>query len=199
MTDISQDKSHIRTDMRSRLAEVTDEHRHSASVQACTRLIAMDEFRNAHTIMLYMPLASEIDVTTTALRCFQLGKTMCVPRMDWKRKDMIAVEVKELDDRFMDVDEHGIRTPRFGQPVLPSLIDLVVAPGLAFDTKGHRLGRGGGYYDRFLASHPKRSILIGICFDFQIIEHVPTESLDVPLDVVVSDRRTAHTRPLRSA
>lgn len=199
MNDISKDKTAIRQAMRAELSEVSDQQRHEASAEACSRLTALEEFRQARTIMLYMPLAMEIDVTAAALRCFQLGKTVCVPKVDWERCDMIAVEVNEFDDHFMDMDEHGIRTPRFGQPVLPLLINLIVAPGLAFDANGRRLGRGGGYYDRFLTRLHARAIKIGIGFDFQIIEAVPIEAQDIALDVVVTDRRVTHARPLRSA
>lgn len=199
MSDISDDKTAQRQEMRAKLSEVSDQQRHEASAEACSRLTALEEFRQAATIMLYMPLALEIDVTAIALRCFQLGKTVCVPKVDWERCDMIAVEVNEFDDRFMDMDEHGIRTPRFGQPVLPSLINLIVAPGLAFDANGRRLGRGGGYYDRFLTRLHARAVRIGIGFDFQIIDSVPIESQDITLDIVVTDRRVTHARPLRSA
>jgi 5-formyltetrahydrofolate cyclo-ligase len=199
MSASKKNKSVLRQDMRARLADNTVERLREASIAACARVIALDAFRTARIVMLYMPLASEIDVTPVALRCFQLAKTVCVPRVDWQRKDMIAIEVNELDDRVMDVDEHGIRVPRQGQPVLPSMIDLVVAPGLAFDTRGHRLGRGGGFYDRFLARMRESACRVGVAFDFQVVDAVPAELQDASVDIVVTDRRVTTTRPLRSA
>ena len=72
MSEIDRDKSDIRTDMRAQLAGLSDDERHKASTRACDNLIAMDEFQRSATVMLYMPLATEIDVTPIALRCFQL-------------------------------------------------------------------------------------------------------------------------------
>ncbi|MCZ6836242.1 MAG: 5-formyltetrahydrofolate cyclo-ligase [Planctomycetota bacterium] len=197
MCDATQNKKTIRSEMRSMLADFSDEVRLEASNLACNKLIGLDEFKDARVVLLYMPLVTEIDVTAIALRCFQMGKTVCVPKVDWQRKDMIGIEVNELDDNCMDVDDHGIRTPRQGQPVLPMQIDLVVVPGLAFDTKGHRLGRGGGFYDRYLARTRRGSIRMGICFDQQIVESVPIEPQDLPMDIVISDRRVSHAIPMR--
>ena len=125
---------------------MTDDERHRASLAACERLTKLDAFQPAAVVMLYMPLAGEVDLTPVAIRCFQSGRTVCVPKVDWKRRDMSAVEVTAFDDHVMDTDEHGLRAPRDSRPILPSVIDLVVVPGLAFDTHGHRLGRGGGEY-----------------------------------------------------
>ncbi len=149
--------------------------------------------------MLYMPLASEIDVTAIALRCFQTNCNVCVPKVNWQRRDMIAVEVNSIDDRNMDTDEHGIRTPKECRPIPPSMIDLIVTPGLAFDARGHRLGRGGGFYDRFLVRVRNSAVRVGIAFDFQIIDEVPVDEQDASVDIIVTDRRVAHARPLRPA
>ncbi|MCH7604023.1 MAG: 5-formyltetrahydrofolate cyclo-ligase, partial [Planctomycetes bacterium] len=146
-----------------------------------------------------MPLATEVDVTPIALKCFQLGKTVCVPKVDWKRLDMIAVEVNAIDDRVMDIDEHGIRTPKQGQPIPPSMLDLIVAPGLAFDSHGRRLGRGGGFYDRFLARTRDSAVLVGIAFDGQIIDDIPSQDHDVMVDIVITERRITNAKPLRPA
>ncbi len=183
--------------MRARLATLTPKQRHDASTAACCRLMKLDEFRHAAVVMLYMPLADEVDLTPVAIRCFQSGKTVCVPKVDWKRQDMIAVEVTSFDDHVMDTDEHGLRVPRDGRPVPPSLLDLVVVPGVAFDTHGNRLGRGGGYYDRFLARLRRSATTAGLAFDQQIIDLVPANDRDVKVAIVVTDRRATHARSTR--
>ncbi len=182
-------KREHRSRMRAVLAAMTDEERRRASARACSRLINLEAFRGAGVVMLYMPLASEVDTTPIAIRCFETAKTVCVPKVDWKRRDMHAIEVRSFDDHFMETDEHGLRTPRDGQPLPPVAIDLVVVPALAFDTTGNRLGRGGGYYDRFLSRLRRAATTVGLAFDAQIVDELPIDERDVRVDVVVTDRR----------
>jgi 5-formyltetrahydrofolate cyclo-ligase len=201
--DVMSDPSHearadVRVRMRAKLAAMSDEERHEASNLACTRLVNLEAFKHASVILLYMPLALEVDTTPAAIRCFQRGKTVCVPRVDWNRKDMNAVEVTTFDDHFMETDEHGLRSPRGGRLLVPASIDLAIVPGLAFDTHGNRVGRGGGYYDRFLSRLRRSATSLGLAFDAQIIDEAPVSERHVRLDGVVTDRRVSHVRRSRS-
>jgi 5-formyltetrahydrofolate cyclo-ligase len=193
----STSKSELRKTIRARLQAMTDEQRHASSLAACSRLLSLEAFVHASSVMLYMPLAMEVDVTPVAIRCFQSQRTVCVPRVDWDRRDMEAVSVTSFDDHVMDVDEHGLRSPRGGRLVVPSTIDLVVVPGIAFDAGGRRLGRGGGYYDRFLSRLRRGATTVGIAFDEQIVDKVPVNDEDVSVDVIVTDRRITTTGATR--
>jgi 5-formyltetrahydrofolate cyclo-ligase len=196
---IASAKKQMRAAMRSVLEELSAEQRHAASVAACNRVMALEAFKHAGAVMLYLPMTNEIDVTGIAVRCFREGKTVCVPRVDWKRCDMLALEVDSLDDRVLEIDEHGVRTPRNGRPIPPSMIDLVLVPGLAFDQRGMRLGRGGGYYDRFLGRVKEHgATTIGIAFDQQIVDVVPVASHDLAVDKVITDRRVTCAKALRT-
>jgi 5-formyltetrahydrofolate cyclo-ligase len=175
--------------MKQRLADLRDEDRHAASLRACGRLAGFDEFAAAQTVMMYMPLVTEVDVTSLALKCFQTGKTVCVPRVDWVKRSMEPVEAHSFDDHVMELDEHGIRTPRFGRVISSAMLDLVIVPGLAFDAQGHRLGRGGGYYDRFLSRLRPETSKVALVFDFQLVDRVPRIDHDVAVDIIVTDRR----------
>lgn len=199
MADPNDPKQIIRNEIRRKLTAMSAEDRHRDSTIACSRLCSLEAFQRARVVMLYMPLPTEVDVTPIALKCFQLGKTVCVPKVDWQRLDMIAVEVNAIDDRVMDIDEHGIRTPKQGQPIPPSMLDLIVAPGIAFDSHGRRLGRGGGFYDRFLARTRDSAVRVGIAFDGQVIDDIPTQDHDLMVDIVITDRRITNAKPLRSA
>ena len=193
MTESSHNpKLEIRKQMRERMRAIGPAEMRAASSAACRRVASLDAFEKANTVMLYMPLPDEIDLTSLALRAYQLGKTVCVPSVDWKREDMYPVEVTSFDDESMEVDERGLRRPRHGRPIPESVVDLVVVPGLAFDTNGHRLGRGGGFYDRFLCRLRRQTTLVGIAFDQQIIDEVPKHNHDVRMHFVVTDRRVAH-------
>ena len=199
MTDALDDtKSQIRTRMKSLLAALTAEQRHAASASACTRLATLESLEHAHVVMMYMPLASEVDVTPAVLRCFRRGQTVCVPKVDWQRKDMTAIEITSLDDRVLDTDEHGLRSPKTGRLILPNIIDAVVVPGLAFDPQGRRLGRGGGFFDRFLSRLRPTTTTIGLVFDQQIIDAVPANERDAAVDIIVSDRRVTFVKPART-
>ena len=111
---------------------------------------------------------------------------------------MDAVEVQSFDDHIMELDEHGLRSPRDGAPLPTNLIDLVVVPGLAFDAHGHRLGRGGGYYDRFLSRLRKSAKSIGLAYEEQMIDQVPINEDDVSVKIVVTDRRVTNAPRTRS-
>jgi 5-formyltetrahydrofolate cyclo-ligase len=150
-------KIDIRSRMRDALAAMDDGSRHDASATACSHLTSLDAFRHASVVMLYMPVVNEVDLTSAALRCFRMDKTVCVD----------PVEVTSFDDEVMDTDENGERTPRSGAPLLPTMVDLVVVPGLAFDPQGHRLSRGVGYYDRFLGRLRRSATTVGLAFDVQ--------------------------------
>jgi len=191
--DLNQRKKGQRATVRERLAAMTPKDRHDKSARVCRRVEDLDPFRQAMTVMMYMPLPTEVDVTPLAIRCFQMGAIVCVPKVNWERRDMSAVEMLRFDDQDMDLDEHGIRVPRDGRMVLPSLIDLIIIPGLAFDAQGNRLGRGRGYYDRFLSKVGRTVPKIGVCFDEQMVDEVPTGPGDVKVDVVVTDRRCSRS------
>ena len=195
----SNNKADVRGQVKAKLAAMTSQQKHDASAKACKRLAELTSFQDASVVMLYMPMANEVDLTPVAIRCFQAGKTVCVPRVDWRRKDMDAVEVHSFDDHIMELDEHGLRTPRDGAPIPTNLIDLVVVPGLAFDAHGHRLGRGGGYYDRFLSKLRKSATSIGLAFEAQMIDQIPINQDDVSVKIVVTDRRVTNAPRSRTA
>lgn len=192
MSPAPDNKETYRDLMRERLRELTLEEVQERSVALCKRLAAADFFEPAQTVMVYLPVPGEVDIAYLALRCFQEGKTVCVPRMDWKERHMQAIEIRGFDDAF-EQRKHGVREPIAGRPIPTDEIDLVLVPGLAFDSGGRRLGRGGGFYDRFLAqpefARASAAMSCGVCFDFQIIETVPALAHDVPVRAVASDRR----------
>jgi 5-formyltetrahydrofolate cyclo-ligase len=195
---INASKAQIRARIREVLATLSDQQRHDASVQACSKLMSLEAFANANVVMLYLPLAKEVDVTPVAVQCFRRGQTVCVPKVDWKRREMDPVEVTSLDDHVLDCDEHGVRSPKQCRPVLPETIDLVVAPGLAYDCQGRRLGRGGGYYDRFLCRLRPSTTKVGLVFDQQIVDAIPAKPHDVAVDIVVTDRRVMHAKAAKT-
>mgnify|MGYP001770361598 CR=1 FL=1 len=99
---------------------------------------------------------------------------------------MIPVEIQSLDTG-LQTDRMGLRNPTTGTPVPFEDIDLVIVPGLGFDRKGNRLGRGGAYYDRFLSSPGMRAEKWAVAFSEQILDAIPHEEKDVPMNAIVTD------------
>ena len=139
---------------------------------------ASDAYRNATSIYGYLPYNQEVR-TTPMLRQAQLdGKRVAVPKCYGDEMRFIW-----LDD--LDRVEKGyanIPEPIDDGPIADDPTALVLMPGLAFDPEGHRIGYGGGFYDKFLAKemHPT----LALCYDFQMLEHLETEEFDIPVDTV---------------
>src|SRR6187549_2556211 len=116
------DKSQIRADMKSRLAAMTPAERHSRSLAACQLLIATREFKDAQMIMIYMSMPTEVETSPLAMRAWQDGKDVAVPRMDWAGHRMEPVEIRSLDVG-MKTSGPGIREPAHGNAVSLARID----------------------------------------------------------------------------
>ncbi len=184
------EKAALRRAMTEQLQELDEAKRRTLSGGVCERLMRLDLFEHAVTVMLYLPLKTEVDTAPLALRCFQMGKTVCAPRMDWEHHRMTPVELSEFDTPC-EIRHHGVKEPAEGRPIPLGELDLIVTPGVAFDVMLGRLGRGGGFYDRFLSQPGLRAKAkrCGVCFDFQVVERLPAETHDVALDAIVTDRR----------
>ncbi|MBI1374306.1 MAG: 5-formyltetrahydrofolate cyclo-ligase [Phycisphaera sp.] len=182
------EKKNLRAQLRAKLMELEPAELHAKSVAAAERLAATPEFQRAESVMIFLPLKYEIDARPIALRAWQRMKTVTVPLVSYEQKHMIPVVLRSLDEP-MNVDRYGVSTPGTGKPIPPQDIDMVIVPGLGFDVEGRRIGRGGGFYDRFLAHPSFTGITCGLALDEQIVDEVPTACHDVSLDLLVTDRR----------
>ena len=144
----------------------------------CARLEKLPAFRNAKTVMLYASLPDEVQ-TIELIQRWRNRKQIILPTV--VGDDIIPVELEA--NTLFALGDFNIPEPQ-NHPYNGSY-DLVIVPGMAFDVNGNRLGRGKGYYDRFLA--PLHNVKkIGVCFDFQRVTCVPTEATDIPMDDVLS-------------
>jgi len=146
------------------------------------RLLNEEAFKEAKVVMFYVSLKDEVNTMSMIDEAIKVGKRVCVPVIVKEEKRLIAGEIK---DRIADLEKQhfGIYQPKEGHVKEVPLedIDLVIVPGIAFDKKNVRLGRGHGYYDRFLCSVPNHTKTIGLAFDFQVLEHLPQDSHDIPV------------------
>src|SRR3990172_7372476 len=140
------DKAELRSKLRNNLLAIQPEQRGQKSRLACKRLVATPQFQTASTVMLFLSLPHEVDTSEAILAAWQADKIVAVPKVSREQRHMIAVQITSLD-KDISTGASGLRNPTSGAPVPFGEIDLVVTPGLGFDRKGNRLGRGGGYYD----------------------------------------------------
>ena len=190
-------KTEISAEMKLFLAGVTAADRHARSLAACQHRTATREFKTAQHIMIFMSMPSEIETSTLAVKAWQEGKSIAIPRMDWASKRMEPVEITSLDVNFQASGPGGaIREPVEGTVVPLALIDMIVIPGLAFDRHGYRVGRGRGFYDRFLSQQDFRGVRCALCFAEQLrLEPLPCEAHDIPMDLIVTDREVIRCAP----
>jgi len=180
-------KASVRRELRELLAAMSEDQRHAQSVSAISLLTASPEFHAARVVMLYLSTPTEVDTTQLALRCWQQNKTVVVPKVSWDQRRMLPVEINSLKDG-MTTTGPNIREPISGKPIPTDLIDLVVVPGLGFTPTGYRIGRGMGFYDRFLAQPEFIGLSCGLAFENQVIEDMPLLDHDMPLSMLVTNR-----------
>ena len=173
-------KQEIRRLVRQRKREMAAEEIAEKSAALAATFLATDAYRRAKTIYGYLPFNQEVRTLPILEQALRDGKQVTLPKC------------KGDEMRFILVDDLGAVAPSaFGAPepiadgpVASDAAALVLMPGVAFDRSGHRIGYGGGYYDRFLACEPEHPT-IALCFDFQVFDHLETDAHDVPVNLVL--------------
>jgi len=168
---------------------------HARHADRCTRLLAgLNAFRNAKRIAVYLPADGELDTTPIVARARAMGKTLYLPVLLPHGDSRLWFARYDAGEPLVD-NRFGIPEPARAARtrVSPLALDLVLAPLVAFDPQGHRLGMGGGFYDRsfaYLLRHTRwlRPRLIGLAHDFQYRPHLPHQPWDVPLHAVVTEQ-----------
>lgn len=172
-------KSDLREIIRNRKRQFTRQQLEELSFAVISRLKRHPRFVSARTLLLYHSLPDE--VYTHRLMTETEDRTLLLPQVVGNGEMKLRIYTGAGDMReglYHIMEPCGEIFDRYDE------IDLAVIPGVAFDNKGHRLGRGKGYYDRFLPLIPK-AYKIGICFSFQIVDNVPTEYTDIKMDEIV--------------
>lgn len=193
----------LRETLKHALRATTDHQRADWSRIICRALIASDLIPAAPSpgrssaILLYAPILTmgEVDIAPVADELARRGVPIAIPRHDWATRAMTPVRVANLStDLIASTDlinqRLGLRAARPDASEIPlSDLHAVIVPGLAFDRRGHRLGRGGGFYDRFLARLPQTVRTIGVAFDLQLVDEVPADPHDAPVQTLITECR----------
>jgi 5-formyltetrahydrofolate cyclo-ligase len=180
-------KEKIRKEILLRLRKQKEEDRRHKSLLILKKLFALVEFKRAKTVLFYASFDGEVETLEMMEQSLTLGKKIALPNIDTKDKTIFPTYVHDLKEDLV-LGPYGIHESRHKQrhPALLDEIDLSIVPGVAFDRDNYRLGRGAGYYDRFLTRLSKRIPAIGLAFDFQIVSRLPRQEHDIPMTHVIS-------------
>ncbi len=175
-------KKALRAEIRCRKSQYPPEELRQKSQKICEWILNDGVFWASHYILLYSPLPDEVDIAPLISAAFNAGKTVLLPVVDG---DNLVLK------RFSGFNHLITGAYNILEPVGEIYpiseyhkIDLAVIPGMAFDPHRHRLGRGKGYYDRLLPQLTQ-AYKMGICFDFQYFENIPSEEWDVVMDEII--------------
>ena len=139
----------------------------------CSKLLSLPVFQQAQTIMFYVSVRGEVNTFPMMEKAIEFKKRVDVPVIRKETRHLIPVEITSL--RELIPGPYGIPEPPFDEAhaLRPEDLDLVLVPGVAFDHAGNRLGRGAGYYDRFLSALPSTTPVLGLGYDLQIVPGIP--------------------------
>ena len=174
-------KKEMRAIIRSKKRAMTESQIVSASARLREQFRECELYQNAKTIYGYLPYNQEVRTVPMLEQAIRDGKSVAVPKCYDRDMKFIYISdfEKEVAPGYANIPE-----PIADEPVADDKTALVLMPGLAFDPQGHRIGYGGGFYDRFLADEPDHPTL-ALCYGFQMVEHLQTEEFDIPVDMVL--------------
>ena len=174
------DKKALRQKIKEQKRAMTEEEIVAASNRLAEQFFASEQYANAQTIYGYLPYNQEVRTTPMLQKALDDGKKIAVPKVYGDQMRFIYLD----DLSLVEKGYCGIPEPPFDEPVADDPTALVLMPGLAFDAEGHRIGYGGGFYDKFLMEEPGHPT-IALCYEFQMLPHLETEEFDIPVDCVL--------------
>jgi len=182
------DKKTLRSEILLQLRAQKEEDRSQKSRVIADRLFQLSEFKSANTVVLYASFDGEVETHTMIDQALREGKKVGLPKINVEKREITLFYIESLENDTLE-GPFGILEPKEdkNKKIDHNVIDLVGVPGVAFDKNNNRLGRGGGYYDRFLSTLPSHVSKVGLAFEFQILTQLPFEHHDVRLDHVLTN------------
>ena len=176
------EKNEIRRKIKGLRVVMPESSRKNAAEEVFSRLEKTAAFMLADRIMMYHSLPDELS-THEFLSKWSGRKKFYLPRING-----VDLEVLPYEESRLELGSFHIEEPTGNEVTDPMEIELVVVPAVAYDKKGARLGRGKGFYDRFLKS--TKATKVGVCYDFQLYDELPTEPHDIGMDIIVTQKTT---------
>ncbi len=174
------DKKALRREIMAKKRSMTPEEIQMKSALLAQKLYQTQAYREAKTIYGYMPYNQEVRTVPILEQAMKDGKQVAVPKVYGDEMRFLYVQ----DLTAMEKSDFGIPEPVTDGPVADDTTALVIMPGLAFDPRGHRVGYGGGFYDKFLEEETEHPT-VALCYDFQMFSSLDTEEHDIPVDLVL--------------
>ena len=182
-------KKEIRQKLLAMRSACPKEERTRQSADIARQVLAHPAYHSCGTLFSYVPFRQEVDTWPVMRTALAEGKTVAVPKVEGREMTFYRI-TGEAD---LAPGSFGILEPKESCPAIwPAAGDVMLLPGAAFDREGHRIGYGGGYYDRYLEQYPV-PVKLGICFAFQLVDAIPAETFDQAADVVICPH-TDHMR-----
>ena len=173
-------KKELRNLIRSKKASMSEFEIQSKSEKLTDLFLRTDAYKDARTIYGYLSYNQEVRTELILKQALLDGKRVAVPKIIGN--EMVFIYISDLSQ--VETGYKGIPEPIDNTPVADDPAALVLMPGVAFDEKGGRMGYGGGFYDRFLYEEPNHKT-VALCYDFQMVENLPLEEFDIPVDTVI--------------
>ena len=181
MEDLFYHKKLLRQEIKKRKALQSKEEYFSASANILSKIELLPEFQKAEIILAYWSIEGEV-YTHDFIRTWSQRKHLLLPSVNG---DTMLIKKYENENHLISGDLYGIPEPDGPEFTEYKLIDFVIVPGVAFDRNNNRMGRGKAYYDKFLKH--LTAYKCGICFDFQLVDEVPSDENDISMDIVFTD------------
>ena len=184
--DLQAEKKALRSKIIATRRSLTDNYRQRASNRMLTVFCALPDFKEPRKVLCYAPMADEVQIRPLIEKWLSQGVTVALPRITGKGQ-MEAVSFTDFDG--LVEGDYGILTPDWekGEIIPPEKLDLILVPGIAFDTRGERLGMGGGFYDAYLARATKAK-RIALAYSCQLVASVPMEEHDVLVHKIITEQ-----------
>lgn len=179
---LRQAKTDLRRNMRKLKSLLTVQEAAERSAAIMELVEQTDAFGHADVVLLYWSMADEVQTHAFVERWYR-QKTLLLPCVDG---DNLRLRQYTGTDCLVPGEQFGIGEPTGPEWTDLGAVQLIVVPGVAFDSAGHRMGRGRGFYDRLLASTPS-AVKMGIAYGFQVLDTIPTEPHDIKMDLIIHD------------
>ena len=184
---LAANKKALRASIKQKRRALSIEYRQQASRKMQAELTRLPCYQAAEYIMLYMAMQDEVQLDELIAMVLKDGKKAVIPLVTGAGL-MEAVELSDMAD--LVPDKYGIKTvsEEKRRLIAPDKIDLIIVPGVAFDKAGHRLGMGGGFYDRFML-RASRAVRVALAYDCQLLVSVPAEVHDLTVDYIITEKQ----------
>ena len=177
------DKKALRREIGAKKRAMSSAEIEARSAALAAKLYETPQYKSAESLYVYLSFNQEVRTEPIIRRAWAEGKRVAVPKV--VGDEMVFIWIDSFDNLAPQGAFH-ILEPIENGPVADDETALILMPGLAFDPQGHRVGYGGGYYDRYLAAQPNHPTL-ALCYDFQMYDHLDVDDYDVPVDIIITD------------